>query len=284
MIKSLTKEEKEELETLRREWYSNINIKFELIRFLKDREFALIHTEEDFKTLRCLKANAVKYLDVIFDIYKVLKKPYNFYGSLAVFKNYPNFSYNNKIKKIQQSEFNINYAEIIVEFDLLIDVDNKDIEKAYQSSKIIEEVFDSYKVRYSLKFSGNKGFHFEVPYKFFPEALKKMSFFELSILLKRFAENFKFINELEDIDLSVFDLRRVNKAPYSVVLPSYNIALPLTATQFKNFKLDDVSLKNCIKNIDSYRMRGSLLRDGYDSGFEEMFNDYIEININDIEQ
>jgi len=274
--------EKEELEKLRQIWYSHSNIKFELVRFLKDREFVTIHTEEDFKTLRCLKANAIKYLDIIFDIYKILTKPYNFYGSLARFKDYPNFSYNNKLKKVQQQNFNMDFEKKIYEFDLLIDIDNKDIMKAYDSAKKVKEIFDLYKFPYSLKASGNKGFHFEVEFETFPEELKKMSFSDISIMLKTFAENFRAINEIKDIDLTVFDLRRVNKAPYSVVLPTYNIALPLTDTQFENFTPELIHISNCIKDLPTYYKRGRLFRDGIKEGFAEMFDDYISINISEL--
>lgn len=275
--------EKQELEELRANWYNHSNIKFELVRFLKDREFATIHTEEDFKTLRCLKANGVKYLDIIFDIYKILKKPYNFYGSLAKFKDYPNFSYNLKLKKVQQQNFNMEFENKIYEFDLLIDIDNEDIMKAYESAKKVKEIFDLYKFPYSLKASGNKGFHFEVEFETFPDELKKMSFTDISIMLKTFAENFRAINEIPDIDLTVFDLRRINKAPYSVVLPTYNIALPLTDEQFENFSPELIHISNCIKDIPSYYKRGRLFRKGSRYGFAEMFDDYISLNIKELE-
>jgi hypothetical protein len=76
----------------------------------------------------------------------------------------------------------------------------------------------------------------------------------------------------------------VNKLPYSVVLPYYNIALPLTDTQFNNFNVDMVHISSCIKDIDNYRMRGTLLRDGDNNGFTEMFNEYISIDISGFNQ
>jgi len=264
-------------EELKLEWYSNLGIRFEIAKAISYRETALIHYTNPNKTLRCLKINAVKYLDMNNIRYNIFHETFNIYGSLAKYPNLPVFSFSAVIKTTQQKKFNKEYKEIMSSFDFMMDIDNEDISKALSSLKVANEVFKKYKVPYWVLFSGTKGFHIRVDYEDFPQWLKDMPWQEVASILKNFAENFKLLNALPDIDLVVYDLRRIAKTPYSVVYPYYFIALPLSDNAIETFDLEKVSLPYCIKNINKYKNRGLLKRNGSSEGFGKLLKEYLEI-------
>lgn len=108
--------------------------------------------------------------------------------------------------------------------------------------------------------SGSKGFHFVVPYSVLPDKLRAMPLQEMCDLFKHLAYELKTYWGMADIDMKIYDLRRIWKTPYSVVYPYYYVAMPLTDEQFDHFKLEDVWLPNLIAKAESMRDRGLLLR------------------------
>jgi len=266
-----------DFEELKKEWYSNEGVKFEIVKNLKYRETAIINVADGKKTTRCLKVNAVKYLDMNNGRYNIFGELYNIYGSLACFPQLPMFSFSKHVKYRQQQEFNKDYKKLMTGFDFMMDIDNSDIDEAHKSTKKCKKIFDKFGVPYWLQFSGSKGFHIRVDYDDFPSWLKSKPFDIIANTLKQFAENFRIINNIPDIDLGVFDLRRIAKTPYTVVYPFYLVAYPLTDEEFDNFSIERVSLPYLMQNIEKIKFRGVLKREEKQDGFSKLLKEYLEI-------
>ena len=269
----------EQLEALRKAWYQRTDVLYQIIEKSKYRETTFIRVGVAH---RCIKANAMRYMVSNFNRYHFLKEEFNLYHSLAHYPDLPMFSFNRFDKKPEMEKFNKEYINYMTGFDLMIDIDNPDLSLAYSSAYKTKEILDRYEIPYWLMFSGNKGFHFRVDYEDFPKEIKGLGFVSIAKLFKEFAERLKFIENIPDIDLSVFDLRRVAKTPYSVVYPFYFIARPLSDEQFKDFKLIDCTIKHMMRgeSISDMRMNGVKKRTGKIGGIKQMFDYYMENGTN----
>ena len=268
-------EKNQGLEVLRRQWYNNPIILFQIIENLKYRETVFLRKG---CCHRCIKANAVRFLQMNFSRYKFMDEPFNLYGSLAHYPDMPSFSFNRVEKRKEMDRFNKEYGGYLDKYDFMFDIDNPDIDEAHQSLIKILPFFAD--IPYYVVFSGTKGFHIRVDYEDFPQKFKAMNFPELADLFKRFAENFSLINNLPDIDYSIFDLRRIAKTPYSVVYyqdePS-RIALPMTDEMINKFNIDEYDLKFCLSHLMRWRNRGLLKRNGNPEKFKKLIEEYSDL-------
>jgi hypothetical protein len=262
-----------EFEKLRKQWYQTENIAFNIINAIKYRETCFIG---DHRPVRYIKANAIVYLSKNFERYRFFEEPFNLYQSLARYPRMPLFSFDSKEKKPQTVAFHDNRVSYMDSFDFLLDIDNKNIEMAYNSALKMKRILDKCKVPYTLMFSGKKGFHIKIEYDDFPIELKKLSF-PLSDRLKKTAENIFEKEQLDDLDLGVFDLQRIAKTPYSVVYPNYLVALPLSDEELDNFSIKEVSLPYLITKTDKMYLRGFRKRKGTIEGTQEFFDNYKNI-------
>lgn len=252
-----------EMEEMKKRWYNTDAIAFEMINSMKYKESVFIAVNKK-ATQRMLKINAVRFLYMNFDRYKIFDPEYlyNIYHSVAHFPEMPMTSFKFEEKREEQARFNANFMDFIKGYDLFIDLDNPKLELVYTSTKKLKEIFDHFQVPYNLIYSGSKGFHITVPYENLPLELKNLSYDKLAKVFKLFAYELKLIKKIKDIDTSIFDLRRIKKVPYSVVYPYYRVALPLTDEQFDNFKLSDVFLPNLVDKAEKFKKRGLLTRQG----------------------
>lgn len=265
----------EEFEKLRNEWYHNDDVAFNIIDRMKYREGVFLR-----KNLvhRCLKINKVEFFFKNAERYHFFtKEPFNLYSSLSLYPNLPMFSFARAEKRKQMDDFNVAFPQYMTGYDFLIDVDNEDLDLAYSTAFKIKKILDDRKIEYWLMFSGNKGFHFRVDYEDFPQEMKVLEFDTLAKKFKTFAENFKEIEQLPDIDTSIFDLRRIAKAPYSVVYPNYLVAYPLTDNQFEKFNIVEMTLPYRMEHDDTLHRRGVLKRKGTKRGFMNLINDYTRV-------
>lgn len=258
-------------ERLRKEWYQTPNVLFNIIDRLKYREAVFLRKGT---VHRCLKINKTDYFHSNAKRYHFYEEPMNLYGSLAHYPNMPMFSHNLKEKREEMDRFNEEYLDYMKGYDFLMDIDNVDIEHAYWTFKQVKKIFDEHKVIYWAQNSGKKGFHIRIDYEDFSPQLKSLSFTELAARFKKFAENFKMINGFDDIDTSIFDLRRIAKTPYSIVYPYYFVAMPLSDEQAENFKLVEYSLPYLISNTHKLFKRGVLKRTGTPQGFDKLLDEY----------
>ena len=264
--------EEEKLENLKKAWYDNDGVLFEIIKNLGARETAIIGQSRQ----RNIKAHTIAYLKSNFKAFNFIGRKFNLYNSLALFKNFPLFPYYYQQRKKKQEEFRTTYKDYMIGYDFLLDIDSKEKpEFSYAVTWKVKEIFDKYKVRYYLLYSAgkNNGFHIRVSYEDLPEIYKAMNYTELCNIFKRFVLRLGNIHNLIFIDDTITDLRRVAKCPYSVVYPFYKIALPLSNSEFENFDVRKTYLEYWIKNIDKIRYRGLLKREGEPENFKRLIDD-----------
>ena len=118
------------------------------------------------------------------------------------------------------------------------------------------DYFNEKKYIYHKKFSGDKGFHFTIPYKYIKIPHSKY---------KKFAEDIAKKLEIPfvkgyGIDNSTFDKRRICKVAYSLSSKTNLVALPVTDEQLINFKKEDYSVSNVLNNVKPLVMRGLLIK------------------------
>jgi hypothetical protein len=255
----------EELEELKIQWYYNTAVQFEIVKAMNQREGVFLATRHKL-TNRCLKINAVRFLVWNFERYNFfsVEHCFNIYNSVAKFPEMPMFSFKFEEKREAQQLWNLKAAQFIRAYDFVFDIDNPDLEKSYETAVKLNDLLKRFNITFYRKFSGTKGLHFVIPYEFLPEKIKTLSWVKMCELFEQTAYELKVYHGLTDIDLKIYDLRRIWKTPYSVVYPYYYVAMPLTDEQFDNFKLADVWLPNVLKNIDSIKNRGLCLSKGED--------------------
>ena len=81
---------------------------------------------------------------------------------------------------------------------------------------------------------------------------------ELLVTLNNVVYNLKGVCNLETLDTSIVDLKRICKVPYSVVGDG-SVCLPLSDEQIANFKPEMISMKSVLKKV-MIKNRGLLLR------------------------
>lgn len=233
-----------------RQWYNLASVKFEMIKFLFNREFALLVPrfveDEDIRkcSVRNLKVHSVQHLDFNLKATKMFEKqlPYNFYYSIAKYKNgIPNQTLN--FKERDNSEWNKNYYKEIISYDYFIDIDApefNDMQMAYESACNVKHLFDKLNVPYELRYSG-LGFHFIISYKYLPQDLTLNPNEENNLYQCLSKLNKCMFNECSEmIDKNIYDSRRVCKIPYSLALYKNDafVCIPiLNNAEFENFKV-----------------------------------------------
>jgi len=173
-------------------------------------------------------------------------------------------------------------------FDCILDVDSKFLEFSRVAAKLIIDVLKFYDIKsFSIKFSGNKGFHIGIPFEvfpkeinnqkinlFFPEGTKliinyvrdiikedlKNEILNLSSLQeiskafnkpqKDFIKNKKFDPfSVVDIDYMLISTRHMFRMPYSYHEKSNLISIPINPKEIKTFKLSKAKIKNIKADI-----------------------------------
>lgn len=249
---------------LLRNWYKRSDVKFQLIKYTFNREFALLVPSfiGDIKdvnsfgellykkySIRMLKCHNVQHLDYILDrgIRMFEKKiPFNFYYSLARYNNgIPNQTFNLALR-YNEEWAKMHFKEMIA-YDFLIDVDSgthEDIDFAHDTTKKIIDYLNELNVPYELRFSG-MGFHIVIPYIYFKGDLsfnpQEENIYQLYSRIAKMLKS-KFSDML---DTGIYDSRRVCKIPYSLALYEDNIYMcsPINYREvFDNFFLCDYEI------------------------------------------
>lgn len=277
-----------------KDWYSRAEVKFEIIRFLQNREFACLvpswFSEGQKKSKRNLRCHNIQQLDFILNRWlKPLQQGiiYNLYYSMSKFRNgFPIFKGNSEERREKVEEYKKVCFKDVVTYDWLVDVDalshsENNIYFAYESAKTIKKLFDKFKVPYELRFSG-KGFHFIVQAAYLRELnLHYEPFINGSIY--RFLTNLsKVLNEKysELIDWKIPDSRRVAKIPYSISFYKGQdyICIPfLSDKEFNDFELEKMIPDKWMSFLKTnVRNRGSFL---FNKKFEpiDKFLKYLEV-------
>lgn len=161
--------------------------------------------------------------------------------------------------------------ELRIGWDLLIDVDGKNLEYSTVCAKLLIEALKFHGVNsFSIKYSGNKGFHIGIPFESFPDRINnietQLMFPEVPRIIIDYLKEFIFkhlSNELyqvvkkEDLNensfieknnekifnpYSILEMdtvliapRHLFRMPYSLNEKTWLVSLPLTLEQFKGF-------------------------------------------------
>lgn len=234
-------------------WYFIPKVKFNIIRYTKNRETALISHDKKI-TLRMLKIHSVQHLDFHLKNLNWFKIKWNMYYSLAQYKNgIPKQHFN--LAKRDNSEWKKDHWQSMIGYDLLIDVDASDhseMDHAKRSAIKIAERLMKYDLKFNIVFSGC-GFHLVVPYKvgmtedsFDPHAEENI-YSRYALIIKQL--NYEY-SEMVDINLN--DSRRLCKIPYSLAIYEKNIYMccPINFEQLTEFKLKDYTPENAFKWLD----------------------------------
>jgi hypothetical protein len=256
----------------RKGWYQNLDVSYEIVKCQmggRETVFLPFKVGEDGKLtstppVRWLLCNCLKFLNMQWDRYKFLDSPMNLYHSLAVYTQLPRFSWSYRVKSQEQMVWMQEFKNYIKSYDCFLETDSDDIKLSHADAVDIKRFLDRYKVVYSLKFSGSKGFHQIIPaeefdwlsWKTYDEVAEQnvRDFRQLLIglpvgldgnngnitldkvlLFKIMALRLKTLLSADTIDTSVQDLKRITKTPYSWDCKSGRIALPLTDSQFSSF-------------------------------------------------
>lgn len=226
--------------------------KIKMVKILKDREMVFLSPRIK---IRGLMANHTKFLDRHFSRYSVDKNDVDIYYSLAKLKKIPVMSYNPQQRKEQMGELDSAYEEIY-SFDYGWDFDNVDksvkgFNKAKKEVIKVMTFFDSYNIPYNIRFSGS-GFHLVVPE--IEGGFEHKNFPQMMGTLYNVAEKVKNILELETLDLSVYDIRRIWRLPFTINTKTGKVALPLNKRQFKDYHWEDYNVDNFKENQNMYKI------------------------------
>lgn len=260
--------------TNREEYYSQPMVLYNLVNQLKYKYLSCRKVKPDGKAILSryymgysldLLKQSLEKLNVLNDTSAKL------YFDLSYWKNdegkTPLFNFDNVKRKEDKKKFNEEFSTCFVGYDFGIDIDAKDLKIAHRDTQKIKKLFDKYKLPYSLKFSGGKGFHFLIQDKWFSHRMKAKN---KVLLFQRLSKviigvcGLKSVNDGGTFDDTIYDDRRIFKLAYSLQNKNGKeyCVLPLSDFQFDNFKLEHMGLSNVM--IPSYCKlfkRGLLERD-----------------------
>jgi hypothetical protein len=198
------------------DWYHREDVQYEIVKSLFNRETTFYDVYQD-KMCRNWRVHNVPSFKELFQFMGCRKRPYNFYYSMAKYKQ--GIPYQDlKRPKGANYEWELNHWKEIQTFDMLIDFDAE----WNMSDKIKQNVIDVSnllsEVPHSIRFSGS-GYHIVIPGEYMPKGLnydhdlelKNSYYCLLADLLNALKRNY-----YGKIDLSCADHRRVAKIPYSL--------------------------------------------------------------------
>jgi len=151
------------------------------------------------------------------------------------------------------------------------------IERAMTDMLVLKLELDAYNINYSVKFSGNKGFHINISDQNLPDIKPQ----EKVLICDKLTHEFSNILNLPTIDTALCQDRRIWKCPFSLI--GEYVALPLSDKKIESFKLEDMKALNVLKDVKLKNM-GLLERNSNLSleirkqNFKRMMNEY-EISI-----
>ena len=260
-------------------WYKQTYILLEIVKQLQGREVAFFDAGNR-RMWRCIKAHSLHFLQENFKAFLFFKKRYKIYHSLAYLENMPMFSFNAMKRKQQQNSFTENFVAYAKSYDFALDLDGEkgkpltQHSKVYKEAKKLKDELDAYNLPMCIKFSGSKGFHFSIPYYYMPN----WNFERLVSTCKQVAQNLKAVLNLNCLDTSIYDNRRIFKVAYSLdkgYTDNFNyVVLPLSDEQFENFDIEMCRADNVLKEI-RLKNRGLFLRKGTKENVERFLKDWV---------
>ena len=250
-------------------WYKQIGIRYEIVRYLHNREFSVINkaTNERIPMLKCHNVQNFDFLVNHSIKMEEHNEVWNLYYSIAKYANgIPNQHWLRYKNKEINDAWKLNHFEQMIEYTFFLDIDcnsHDEIDYAYESAKDIKSWMDNNKWKYELRFSGC-GFHFIVPGLFKEKSFnpkEKDSVYYNHIKLAKFFHN----DFSELIDSTIYDSRRLCKVPYSLAyypkIDKAYLCFPFHSDeQFSIFHLRFLDASNLLAAI--YQKRGDYIFNG----------------------
>lgn len=241
-------------------WYSNTAVKFEIVKAGRFKEMRI---SGDFE-IRWLTCFSLKQYDEIVRFCSLNKTPANIYRSLEDYDRINSMSFNLNIRKGQYVEWDKVRGSHITGTDFAIDLDdeNKNFMNVINDVDKIKAVLDKYGVIYSMWMSGNKGFHFLIPFHAMPQNIKDMNYIDRMNFFMTFADN--ALSSIKSLDMSIYTPTRVIKYPYTIS-KSGNVILPLNDNEYSLLREGKLSLKPLdVLRERSIKNRGVFFRGSID--------------------
>ena len=247
-------------------WYSTLEVLFKMTEYTKNREVSFLMSKAEtsnkfFMNTRYLCVHCVRDFNYLLQMgLKVLTEPrlYNLYYSVLEFKDkFPFWKLGVERKVKVKNWVEKKMLNYIRGYDLFFDIDAD--KNTFESAKLtvtrLMEVLNNYGVVYEIRNSG-KGFHIICPNQQFQDLdLNYNEDYEdkknVANIFYNIARN---LNQEVSclIDVAVYDLRRVTKIPYSLVLYSdeTRVCFPFNSlSEFERFKYSDGTLDGFRKFI-----------------------------------
>lgn len=248
-------------------YYSNFNVQYYFLHYLKNREMAFLtgksRESRNCVPMRNMRVHNIQSLQFYFNFLRAFEegKFYNLYYSLAEFKNGVPFRdlTGNNFEKDRLNKWNEEAYKDIIAYDMLIDIDSGSFEEfnfAMLSAELLKKFFDTNNVPYHLRFSG-MGFHFIIPDKYFKYLNLSYNPNEDKNIYRYMSDVATWLNKniSELIDLSVYDSRRVCKIPYSL-----------------SFYQDKTFICQPIHDLNSFDLKEMSLTKGLNLRSDKLFN------------
>lgn len=208
------------------EWYSQRLVRKELLEQLKDRECGVI--SKNGEIIRFMNTRSYAGLDFVTNNYLI--NEFGLYKSIASVRM-PII--NNKLPNEQQQKFKQNFwKDYFIGMDFPIDIDCGTISQAIVYAKKIEEFLTNNSWPFKMKFSGQRGFHYEVK-----NGIKYEEMRDLAIRIRE--------TTLAKIDLNIYNFRQMWRCEWSMHQKSGLIAVPLNTVN--EFKQEMTKPENAIK-------------------------------------
>ena len=166
-----------EIMNIYRRWYARLDIQYEMIKYLRNRETVFISKDPEQvpTSLRMCKVHSTQHLQLYLRCFPYrLLYPYNIYYSVAKYKDdgIPNqdLNFTNKSKSYENLEWKNNHHEKMTSYDFVIDIDapsHDEFEEAKQTTLDLHKLFLFHNVPHEIRFTG-MGFHFVIPQGDYP--------------------------------------------------------------------------------------------------------------------
>src|SRR3989344_5443536 len=219
------------------EYYSRKDVKEEFLRIAKDRE-----VQAWFNDIRGKRPDTINFTG---DIQELIRRGMSSFHVSVERWNDP--------LKLKPSMSKSELDELRNGWDLLIDIDSKNLEFSKIAAELLIEALKFHNIKgYSLKYSGNHGFHIGVPFEAFPDEVNGVKIKDLfpdglriiALYLKEMIREFlnSKILENNDIDNILISNRHMFRAPYSINEKSGFVSIPIES--IKKFNIEDAKIDN----------------------------------------
>ena len=198
-------------------WYRRLDVIFEMMKYVHNREVCVINPFKKQEAIRMIKINNAQQFGAIAKWINLNRRTWNFYNSLAVYKEgIPEQTFN--MEKRDNKKWNKEHWKHIKHFDFLIDLDcdaHSEVTHVKPDVTAISTLLNT--IPHSIRYSG-MGYHIIIPGEYMPDITfdpeAKNNYFdflrELLVALRRKYSDF--------VDTGCHDPRRVCKIPYSLAL------------------------------------------------------------------